>query len=234
LNPTQAQFLDGVRVAIEMIDVAYENLSQQLRDLCPNAPVNIGQRGVTSAPAFLSAWSIIDNAHRLRGLVENFPRLAKKQHVAEFRLFVEQAVAVEELRHAVQHMESAIRKSAPQGRAVWGSLSWMFRTDHENVLSCVLTVGALMPAAELGSVTLAAVGQGVDHVSLRLGSTSVSLTDLIGIVKRLALFVESALAEGFKQSAAPPAESDYFIAIAMKCGPNNTFVIPATGSENSA
>lgn len=231
LNPTQAQFLDGVRVAVEMIDVAYQQLVWQLQSICPKPPANFGQRGIFSAPAFLNAWSIVDNVHRLRGLIENFPRFAKKKQVVEVRLFLESAETVEKLRNAVQHMEAEIRGSAPQGHGVWGSLSWMFRADDENVLSCFLTLGALMPAADIGRTIPAMLKPGVDGVTLKVGETSVDLTRLMATIPRLVNLLDSLLEEQFSQAPAERAESDYFLAIAMKRGPNSSLIIPATEPE---
>jgi hypothetical protein len=233
LNPKQAQFLDGVRVAIEMIDIAYQSLAMQLKALCPIPPVSTARRGIVSAPAFLNAWSIIDNVHRLRGLVDNFPGFAKKRQSAEVRVFLEGAATVEDFRHAVQHMEGAIRESAPQGRGVWGSLSWMYRADEENLLSCVLTLGALMPAAEVGEITPSVLREGVDGIVLKVDKTSVNLTKLVATVDRLADFLQSSIADQFNLAPVDRAESDYFLAIAMKRGPNDTLVIPATEPQKT-
>jgi hypothetical protein len=216
-----------------MVDVAYQQLISQLQSVCPRPPVNFGQRGIFAAPAFLNAWSIIDNVHRLRGLIENFPRFAKKRQAVEVRGFLESAEAVEKLRNAVQHMEGQIRASAPQGYGIWGSLSWMFRADDENVLSCFLTLGALMPAADIGRIAPAMMEPGVDGVALKVGETSVDLTRLMTTIPRLVGLLESLLAVQFNQAPVDRAESDYFLAIAMKRGPNNTLIIPGTEPQSS-
>src|SRR5438034_7730738 len=92
LNPKQAQFCDGVRFTAEMADLAYQQL---LTNLPPVSGLDSKNMRVSAAPPFLFAWSIIDSAHRLRGLVQNFPKLAKKNQSPAFRNFVEKAEAVE-------------------------------------------------------------------------------------------------------------------------------------------
>ena len=217
-----------------MMDVAYQLLVQQLQAFCPIPPVNTGQRGIFAAPAFLYAWSVIDNAHRLVGLVKNFPRFSKKRQVPELRLFLEHAETVEKLRNAIQHFDGTIRQSAPQGYGVWGSLSWMFRADDENVLTCFLTLGALMPAAEIGDSVPQTLKLWIEGVKLKRGQTSVNLSELMVVTSTLAAFFESALEQEFGRSTSVRAESDYFLAIAMKRGANNTLFIPATDSGKSA
>ena len=72
---------------------------------------------------------------------------------------------------------------------------------------------------------------GVDGVTLKVGETSVDLTRLMATIPRLVNLLDSLLEEQFSQAPAERAESDYFLAIAMKRGPNSSLIIPATEPE---
>jgi hypothetical protein len=154
LNPEQAQFCDGVRFSVEMADYSYEQLRSCL------LPLSGQTENLTlfAVPPFLFAWSLIDSAHRLRGLVENFPNLAKKNQAPEFRNYLEKAAAVETLRNAVQHMHSDIQNSAEPGRVVWGTLTWVSPKPTGVVYTCLLAPGAMMPGGHYTPINPAGLG----------------------------------------------------------------------------
>jgi hypothetical protein len=228
LNPKQAQFLDGVRLCVEMTDLAYQALVEQLRAFTPD-PGNTASRMLFTAPAFMFAWSIIDSVHRLRGLVDHFPGIEKRQQIPEIRGFLDKAASVESLRHAVQHMEGTIRQEATQGHAVWGYLSWAVNKKDDTVLTCLLTAGALMPNAEYKTIPnsgVAPTGE-IENVKLNLGDAGVQLSELLDAVSKLVGFMEPRLKEQFEGTVVR-AESDYFIALAMKRNPDGSLTMPAT------
>lgn len=230
LNHIQAQFLDGFRLSVEMADLAYQGLVQQLLAFTPEPPTNTAARMLFTAPAFLYAWSIIDSVHRLRGLVDNFPGIQKRQQIPEVRLFLDKTASVESLRHAVQHMEGTIRQAATPGHAVWGYLSWMASRKDETILACLLTAGALMPGAAYKTVpnTGIAPTAEIDQVRLTLGETVVQLSELLDTISKLVGFIETRAREQFEGFPAR-AESDYFFAFAMKRNPDGSLTLPATG-----
>jgi hypothetical protein len=63
-----------------------------------------GKGSVSAAAPFMFAWSIVDSANRLHGLVKNFLNLADKNHASEYRAFGKLIEPIEDLRNAVQHM----------------------------------------------------------------------------------------------------------------------------------
>ena len=188
-----------------------------------------------AAPAFLYAWSVIDSAHRLKGLVDNFPGFEKKRRVPEVRSFLKEAESVENLRHAVQHMEGSIRQSATPGHAVWGSLSWLVRGDEETVFTCLLTVGALMPGAAFQPINPAGITlkEEIDSVRLTLGETAVHLSELLEVISKVVGFIEAGLRKEFEGFPAR-AGSDYFIALRVKRNPDGSVTLLAAGDPPKA
>ena len=222
LNPKQAQFCDAVRFTAEMADHAYIDLLGHLLALLPTDSNNV--RLSATAP-FLFAWSIVDSAHRLQGLVENFPNLAGKKQSLEFRRFLEKAEGVETLRNAVQHMDSEIHKSHDAGKAVWGTLSWLRPAPQGVVYTCLLVSGAMMPGGKHTPINPAGVSikEPLEQVTLTVGDVAVNLSEVMDALGNLVYAIEGCLAEAFEASP-KRAGSDMFIALAMVPGPNDTMV----------
>lgn len=229
LNSKQAQFTDGLRLSVQMFDLAYHGLLEQVRTLTPRQAVHTAERMVFSAPAFLHAWSAIDSAHRLRGLIENFPGLEKKRQISEVRTFLDKADAVEKLRHAVQHMEGQIRQNSEPGRAVWGYLRWMAIRDGGMLLTCLLTVGSMMPHSAFQLQPAASVPKDeIDVIELMFDDTRVNLGELHDAITKLVRWLETRVREHFDQHPAGPG-GDYLIAVAMKQNSDGSVtVLPQT------
>ncbi|MCI0620235.1 MAG: hypothetical protein L0387_00920 [Acidobacteria bacterium] len=162
--------------------------------------------------------------------MENFPNLAKKGQSPEFRNFVEKAEAVEELRNAVQHMDSEIHKSAEAGNAVWGTLTWVRPTPEGTIYTCLLVSGAIMAGGKWSPINPAGltVTGLLDHVTLTLRDVSVNLSDVMSSLARLVERIEGSLMEAF-EAFPDRAGSDLWIALAMQPGPNNSMVIAPLG-----
>ena len=120
LERSHGFFLEGFRVTVEMIDLAHSRLQQTLLALRASK-----QASVDCISAELDAWSIIDCAHRLRGLIQHFPGLKVKKINPAFHYFMKNSKQVEDLRNTVQHLPSTIRHlHAIPDWSVWGALSW--------------------------------------------------------------------------------------------------------------
>jgi hypothetical protein len=227
LNSKQAQFTDGLRLSVQMFDLAYHGLLEQLRAFTPREAVHTAERMVFSAPAFLHAWSAIDSAHRLRGLIENLPGLEKKHRIPEVRTFLDRAEAVEKLRHAVQHMEGQIRQNAQPGYAVWGYLRWKAARDGGKFLACFLTAGSMMRSSAFQLQPAASEPkEEIDVIELLLGDTRVYLGELYDAIMKLIRWIEARLREQFTGQPAGPG-GDYFVAFPMKQNPDGSVTLLA-------
>jgi hypothetical protein len=215
LNPRQAQFCDGVRFTAEMADLAYQELLRELEPL--SGPSGEADVRVRAARPFLFAWSIIDSAHRLRRLVENFPNLAKKNQSPEFRTFTNEVQPVETLRHTVQHMDERIHESAESGKAVWGTLTWLTQPNGGVLYSCTLVSGAMMPEGKHRIINPAGltIAAPLDHITLTVEDVAANLSSLMAALGRLVQGIEHGLTEAFK-NLPDRAGSDLWIALAMQ------------------
>jgi hypothetical protein len=197
-----------------MAEIAYEEL---LRELAPlSGPSNDAQVKISAARPFLFAWSLIDSAHRLRKLVENFPNLAKKNQSPEFRNFISEVEPVEALRHAVQHMDERIHESAEAGKAVWGTLTWVTSPKDGILYSSTLVSGAMMPGGRHNIINPAGltITAALHHITLTVGDVAANLSAVMAALGRLVQGIEGGLREAFKDFT-DRAGSDLWVSVAM-------------------
>lgn len=72
VNPKQAFFLDGIRHAVEILDVAYGRLRDALTHLALHPPVS-NELPTLSAHVFLDAWSFVDAVNRFYMMYTQIP-----------------------------------------------------------------------------------------------------------------------------------------------------------------
>lgn len=118
LSRRQVLFLDGIRYAAEMADVAYQRLFDGLKQLADSRPVP-STRDI--ARVMLDAWSIVDAVHRFVDLVEGLPGL---KHGPWLRLLRDRCGDLLALRDDVQHQNERAVVVPGRPNQLWGYLSW--------------------------------------------------------------------------------------------------------------
>src|ERR1043166_9736023 len=98
LNNKRAFFIEAIRISIEMVDVAHRRLQMVLLHVSQQTVSKTLPDSVVYASALLDAWSIIDSIHRLRGLVEHFPKITKRMQIPAIRYFCQNSKQVEVFR----------------------------------------------------------------------------------------------------------------------------------------
>jgi len=220
----QILFLDGIRYSVEITALAYGRLWANTAAMSKAMADQVGVQDLNSYTAALSdAWTIIDSTHRLRELIWDMPRLAKKQRSVELRKFRGSTASIEPLRHKVQHLKGEIRALAGTGQPVWGILSWvsLFEDQPDIVRICRLAAGTLSPyfgpPTKLEAIWLTPP---VDRLELTAHGISVSLTDTYKAVEQVARALEEALQEAFKTlpREAQPAGGGILACLELKLG----------------
>lgn len=118
LSRRQVLFLDGIRYAAEMADLAYERLSDGLQGIArPEAEPST--RDI--AAVMLDAWSMIDAVHRFVDLASSLPGLSQGTWLRLLRQRSSDALA---LRDDVQHQIERVATLIADGNQIWGYISW--------------------------------------------------------------------------------------------------------------
>jgi hypothetical protein len=115
--------LDGIRYSADMAGIAIDRLWQQLCFI-DSTKDRIEPHHI--AEAALNAWSIIDAAHRMSDLIENFPGLPNSDW---HRVFLHRTAEARTLRDMWQHHVNEAPRIVEQRGQAWGALAW---AQHRN------------------------------------------------------------------------------------------------------
>ena len=120
MDSVQRRFAHGVEYCVTATRVSYERLAESLMTN------TLGPEHTEVPPEWardrmiLDAWSMVDWANRLHGLVDNFPGL--KRSDPAIRSIILKLKQTEDFRNYMQHLEGDLR--VDDSKPVWGVLKW--------------------------------------------------------------------------------------------------------------
>ena len=199
LNRRQMLFFDGIRVAIDMADLAYARLEEVLTRLANH---DFPQEEVEMAMtvAFQDAWTIVDSVNRLRVLLKKLPNF--KQRAPSLQVLYRHINLVEELRHTVQHLDTQINLLEQRDLSVWGTLRWFVLVDRDQLkyMSGTLASGSQFGAAH--EIAQLKPGQSMygstDHITLLASELSANLSEIMRALGAFIPKLEGVLAPQFQ------------------------------------
>jgi hypothetical protein len=199
LNVAQMMVLDGISTSIEVTVIAYRDLQVALLDFHRAADQHTTNRPAT-VRAVMSAWTVIDAAHRLGLLV---PKLRGLKHGPAVRSLLKAVEPVEPFRHLVQHLDREIGRLLTDRQPIWGSLSWAY---VESADAKTIRIGLLMPGAARAPLELPMVNTAgrqieipIGLVTLAAGGKTLSLSEVAYAVSRFGVRLERAAKAAFSE-----------------------------------
>ena len=196
LDGRRLRFLDGIRYAIEMADLAH----QRLRDTAHQTSVaRINEQPVRHIfpLIFLDAWSLVDSVNRLRVLLN---RMDDQRRTPEVRAFTGITARVQEVRDGVQHLDDRIDQLASQGQTVWGYVSWVAKVTPGQTWFHSVVAGAIIPNMTLLETVYPPSRPPqppVDQINLSAFGVTISISETMDSVGRIARTLEGHLAKEF-------------------------------------
>jgi hypothetical protein len=196
LDPKEAVFLDGMRHAVQIIDLSYSRLCGSLTELA------LGQKNESErsryAHVFLDAWAFVDAVDRFRSLWEMQPsadRLPKEFASESIRSRLQ---GIRDLRNVSAHVSQKIEQIVSLNASVLGELSWVTVLGREpyrlrsfyirpGVAIGRVTGQLAMPAGEVFCI------HRTGYVSLAAGEHVANLSEAFSTVRSVVGFAESAL-----------------------------------------
>jgi hypothetical protein len=192
LDRGQRGWLQGLRYAFEIADLAMRRLISALQALTPEDRANTMVSDDAYVTAITDAWGVIDGAWRLkRFLIDGrLPRPAGPAAplppstppvvtVTEFRASL---AGVKTLRDGFQHIDNFAMRTAEESKPVWGFLNWVrFEPGFRSGKTCVLApTGTGVPSMHYSLVNpLGRTAHSlIDHVTLNAFEKSVDLSEL--------------------------------------------------------
>lgn len=189
MDRKQAFFLEGVRVSLEMIDLAHERLRKVLFHVSQQSWTVGGQLGPGAfTSALLDAWSIVDALHRLHGLIQHLPGISKRRRIPAIRFFLENSQQVEVFRNTVQHLSETIQREPLDGKwAVWGTLSWFWVYGENQMRAYTFLSGRIEPGTRTVFQALPMnIEVPIGLIKLSQGDASICISELLSDVRELA------------------------------------------------
>ena len=124
LSPKQAFFIDGIRHAVDIMELAYGRLRETLTNIALNPPTSATLPKI--APhAFLDAWAMVDAVDRFRMLYQQMPGInfGPPTHGVEPLKTVTQPFR--KLRNVADHLSQNADLVVARGDAALGTLTWV-------------------------------------------------------------------------------------------------------------
>jgi hypothetical protein len=121
LTPKQRVALDGIRLAFDMLAMAWTRLVDELTDISIDRETGASRSRLTTT--YMNAWIVVDVLHRLRLLVNALPGL--KRPPPEVEAAIRGLVEVRSVRDGLQHVDRELQNAATHQRPLWGTISWV-------------------------------------------------------------------------------------------------------------
>ncbi|RJG00577.1 hypothetical protein D3878_02460 [Noviherbaspirillum sedimenti] len=173
-----------------MVQIAYNRLAEALKQLPEEDEPNTHRHLMTCAVH--DAWSIIDSADRLRGLVSRSTLLNQIEKAKQ--KFISNADPIRKLRNTLQHIDTLIPNHAGAEWPVWGFLRWFCWKEFPHTgISCQLLAGGHVTKRpfNIGGPHPECSGENLSDVFLSNKGIEVSLRDIKNCVEALSIEVES-------------------------------------------
>lgn len=215
VDPKPALFLDGIRLAVEIMDVAYVRLRDALTHLALHPPAQ-SELPEISANAFLDAWGFVDAVDRFYMMYTQMPGM--KFGAAEIGTppLLEVTQEFRNLRNLMNHLAQKADSIVSRNGAVLGELTWLTGVQLQpKVIAyhCTLRPGTLQSATPPQATPIVStLDWPTDSICLSAGEYEANLTAVRTHIAIRIRRLEAQLQKVFQQpnQAQMPVINDMF------------------------
>lgn len=214
--PKQVLFLDGIRHAVEIMDVAYGRLRDALTHLALNPPAAQELPDV-SIHVFLDAWGFVDAVDRFRMLYLQMPGIkfgAAKDGIPTLREVTQE---FRNLRNVADHLAQKADLVVSRNGAALGELTWLTGAQLQpEVIAwhCTIRPGTLrsVPPTQTDSI-VSTLDWPTDSIRLSAGGYEGNLSAVRKHIAARIRHLEAQLQYVFQQppQAQSPILNDVFV-----------------------
>jgi hypothetical protein len=168
-------YLDALRMSLAIARVAHGRLIASLASIEP-IYVDTGSYDESIASAFSDAWTLVDQLHRSREIIQQC-RVISKRHTAT-QMFLRSTSRVEDLRNHVQHFRSGISRLPAISSPIFGCLAWVSEVEPKRCYA--IWSGSLLAGVQTHGCTYDQVEQKfVQRLLLVAGNQDLDLGDSV-------------------------------------------------------
>ena len=197
MHPKQAVFIDGMRHAIEIIEMAYSRMCDSLTKLSFES--SNGKNTIGFTHIFLDVWAFIDTADRFRSLwvlQPNSHTLPKEFSKIEINSKLQN---IRDIRNVSAHIAQKADQIVALNSSVLGSVSW-FTVASESPLK--VKTHFIRPGIMRGTITenlaqsngMVNFVNGSGGISITAGKHAANLSDAYNLIYSIVQFSEKVLA----------------------------------------
>jgi hypothetical protein len=204
LDRKQAVFLDGMRHAVQIVELSYTRLCQALTELSVDGTTAAKSAGFTHV--FLDAWAFIDAADRFRCLWEMQPNASNIRNQFSPNAVHIQLQEIRDVRNVSAHLSQKIDQIVALNSAVLGAISWvsLLSNDPLKVKTHLIRPGIMHGnvkgqfAMPIGEVTFI---HGSGYISVAAGKHEANLSLAYKVICSIIEFAETSLKLAFQHSS---------------------------------
>ncbi|WP_150113181.1 hypothetical protein [Methylobacter tundripaludum] len=216
VDPKQAIFLDGIRHAVEIMDVAYSRLRDSLTNLALTPPASDELPDIFSH-ILLDAWAFIDAVDRFCILYMQMPGIKIGSKRDGIPTLQEATQEFQNLRNVADHLAQRADLVVSQNGTAFGELSWLTGVQLQpEVIAwhCTLRPGTLRsdPAAQTNPI-VSTLDWPTDSIRLSAGGYEGNLSQVRTHIAIRIRHLEAQLQSVFQQptQAQVPVLNDMFV-----------------------
>lgn len=181
LVPKQALFLDGMRHAVEILDVTYGRLREALTHLALNPPAQSDIPDIF-AHVFIDAWGFVDAVDRFRMLYTQMPDMKAGNAKDGIPPLREVTQVFRDLRNVSDHLAQRADFVISRNGGDWGELSWLTGAQlqpKEIAWHCTLRPGTHQtnPSMQTDSI-ISTLDWPTDSIRLSVGEYEGNLSEI--------------------------------------------------------
>lgn len=181
IDPKQALFIDGIRHAVEIIDLAYGRLRNTLTCIATEDASKLDLPTV-SAHAFLDAWAMVDAVDRFRMLCQQMPGAKQTLPTPDAVPLNTVTQPFRDLRNVADHLSTRADFVVSRGGAALGTLSWFTgsKADPLTGWMCSLRPGTIRQAQkQKGEPVTMTLDWPTDQICLSAGGYTANLSSVL-------------------------------------------------------
>ncbi len=211
----QAVFVDGIRHAVEVMDVGFGRLRAGLTQLALRPPAG-ADLPLVGATLFLDAWAVVDATDRFRQLYQGFPGMSRGAATPGVTPLQEALESFRKLRNVGDHIAQNADRVVAKGGAAVGELSWLTGKQIQPEFiawHCVLRPGTLKSEPTLPTEPIeSALDWPTDNICLSAGGHTANLSQVRLHIAIRIRHLEAQLAEVFARPEHEhvPVINDFF------------------------
>jgi hypothetical protein len=224
VEPKQALFIDGIRHAVEILDLAYSRLRDTLTQVALDPPSS-NELPKISPYVFLDAWAIVDAVDRFRMLYQEMPGLKKTSSEEGLEALRDVTQPFRDLRNVADHLAQRAEFVVAKGAAALGTLTWVtgFKDSPPTLWFCTLRPGTIRKPPDFRKEPiLTTVDWPTDRICLSAGGFEGNLSTIRLHIERRVRHFEVQLQSAFAKAGIldAPVTNDVFLRQSYQLAPD--------------